>query len=299
MERTAPAGLTGAASVTRRTIGVSTAADPHQARRCNGGGSLDCRTSPALPPQFRRHRERVDLLVFPPGDLIAGLVQQPVVHRAQRHRVFVGDLPSHRLRLGEAKVVRLRLVAAADQARLAGDELQMRLVADAVRLGQRQCRLVDPPTVRRDFGSCLSPVLYAALKQGLKVACRNRRLRRRPDDHPRVPVLWPVPCWTGWRMPLPARHCHRHGLVCRSSCRVRLRLRMRMSGSPPRSSQPRPRRRWRHDAMQWLFLWSLFVSAEVRRVRHLHRFSASRRCIVPTVMTVPARRCIRFYGGDR
>ena len=75
--------------------------------------------------------------------LVADPVQGAVVGAAERHHEFVADLAAERPRLGEAQVVRVGRLAAADQAGLLGDEPQVLLVAVALGLRQREHALVD------------------------------------------------------------------------------------------------------------------------------------------------------------
>ena len=63
----------------------------------------------------------------PPGALIARLVQGIVVPVAQRHGELIGHLEPEGARLGEANVMRLRGATPAHEARLAGDEGEVRL----------------------------------------------------------------------------------------------------------------------------------------------------------------------------
>src|SRR4051794_6871736 len=95
---------------------------------CTSTGDFLCL---APPPKIGCHGKRINGLIFPPRDLVAGLVQQPVMQRTQRHGVFVRDFPAHRPRLCEAQMMRLRPVAAADEAGLSSNEPQMRLVSNA------------------------------------------------------------------------------------------------------------------------------------------------------------------------
>ncbi len=63
--------------------------------------------------------------------------------RHKRHGELVADLAAERPALREAQVVRVRRLAAADQARLLGDESDMVAVADPPRLRQGERALVD------------------------------------------------------------------------------------------------------------------------------------------------------------
>ena len=63
---------------------------------------------------------------------------------ADRDRVFVADLAAERARLGKADVMGFRGRAAADDARLRGDELAVLFVAQANGLSDN----ATPPSVR-------------------------------------------------------------------------------------------------------------------------------------------------------
>jgi hypothetical protein len=63
--------------------------------------------------------------------------------RPLRDREFVADFAAERLDLSEAKVVRVAGHAPADEARLGGHELDVRLVPGASDLGQVEHALVD------------------------------------------------------------------------------------------------------------------------------------------------------------
>ena len=74
----------------------------------------------------------------PPFALIPCLVQRIVVAIAQGHGELVRHLETERPLLGEANMVRLGGPAGAHEAGLAGNEDEMRLVANALVLGNEQ-----------------------------------------------------------------------------------------------------------------------------------------------------------------
>ena len=61
-----------------------------------------------------------------------------VVRPAQWNGEFVADFAAQGPRLGEPKVVRIGWATSANQARMRGNELQMRLVAMSARLAERK-----------------------------------------------------------------------------------------------------------------------------------------------------------------
>jgi len=83
----------------------------------------------SLGPKAGRRGQRIDLLLFPPGTLIALSVQFTVVQSADWDGEPVVDFPPHRQLLGELDVVRIRWGSATDQTGLRGHELQMLAVA--------------------------------------------------------------------------------------------------------------------------------------------------------------------------
>ena len=82
-----------------------------------------------LHPKVLGGLQGIDPEVFPPGLLIARLMQLSMVTAAERHGEFITDFKAHRSRLGKAQMMRVTWLTPADQTRLAGHELQMRLVA--------------------------------------------------------------------------------------------------------------------------------------------------------------------------
>ena len=76
-------------------------------------------------PKAGRHGQRINLLLLPPGTLIALPVKFTVVQSADWDGEAVSDFPPHRPLLGKLDVVRIRWGSAADKTRLGGHELQM------------------------------------------------------------------------------------------------------------------------------------------------------------------------------
>ena len=87
--------------------------------------------------------ERIDIALLPPLTFLAGGVDVVVVNGAKRDGELVADLQTKAFRLRVTHVVRVRGRAAADKARLGGDEANMLLAADALRLTEGQNALVD------------------------------------------------------------------------------------------------------------------------------------------------------------
>ncbi len=97
-----------------------------------------------LLPELPGDLQRLDAELVPEWQLVAGLMQLPVVTAAERHGELVADLHADGTRLGKAQVVRIAGLTAADQTGLRGDEVEMRAVADPFGLGKRQRAFVDP-----------------------------------------------------------------------------------------------------------------------------------------------------------
>ena len=71
----------------------------------------------------------------PPGAFVAGSVEFVVMAVAQRHGELVRDFEAHGARLCKAEMVGVRGPAPADETRLAGDEGEMRLIAQPLVFG--------------------------------------------------------------------------------------------------------------------------------------------------------------------
>ena len=71
-------------------------------------------------------------------------MQLPMVPAAERHRELIADFEADCPGLGKPQVMRIAGLPAADQARLRGDKLQMRLVTQPLRFSDGELALVDP-----------------------------------------------------------------------------------------------------------------------------------------------------------
>ena len=85
----------------------------------------------------------IDLQVFPPSCLIAGLMQLPMMTAAERHGELITDLETDRPRLRKPQMMRIGGLPPANQARLGGNKFQVCLVAQALGLGDGELALVD------------------------------------------------------------------------------------------------------------------------------------------------------------
>jgi hypothetical protein len=92
--------------------------------------------------------QRIDFESFPPCNLIAGLMQLPMVPTAKRHREFIADLKTDGSRLSKPQMMRIARLSPANQAGLGSNELQMRLVTQPLGLGKGE--LAPSPLSSRD-----------------------------------------------------------------------------------------------------------------------------------------------------
>jgi len=95
-------------------------------------------------PKLARNLERVDAGGVPPGSLIAGAMGRTVMDSAKWYREFIARLTTKCARLHEPQVMRIRRLAATQEAWLEGDVAKMLLVAVATRRTYREHALVDP-----------------------------------------------------------------------------------------------------------------------------------------------------------
>ena len=76
---------------------------------------------PGLSPELTGDPDGVDPGCLPPGLLIDGTMHRTVVRTAEWHGKFVAHFAAKRPRLHITKMMRIALLAAADQTRLLGD----------------------------------------------------------------------------------------------------------------------------------------------------------------------------------
>jgi hypothetical protein len=94
-------------------------------------------------PKLAGDLERVDASLLPPGLLVADAMNRAVMRAAQRDGEFIASLAAERARLHESDVVRIRRLAAAQEARLLGHKSKMVPVAIAARRSHREHALID------------------------------------------------------------------------------------------------------------------------------------------------------------
>lgn len=96
-----------------------------------------------LEPQRLRNRKRLDVHAVPPRDLVAGVMELPVMISAQRDRELVADFHAERPWLGKAQVMRVGWLAPAYKAGMRRYKSQMRLFPDSFRLSDGERAFVD------------------------------------------------------------------------------------------------------------------------------------------------------------
>ena len=99
--------------------------------------------TPRRNPEYPRRRDGIDSSSLPPGNFVAEAMVVPMMGSAQRYGEFVADLASHRAGLGEPQMVGVRRASPANQARLRGHELEMRLVTMPAGLADHKLAFLD------------------------------------------------------------------------------------------------------------------------------------------------------------
>ena len=94
-------------------------------------------------PEPAGNLDRVDAGLPPPRALVARAVDRAMVPSAERDCELVTDLAAQRTRLSESKMVGVRGLAAAHEARLLGDIAKVLPVAVATRGSDREDTFVD------------------------------------------------------------------------------------------------------------------------------------------------------------
>jgi hypothetical protein len=94
-------------------------------------------------PELARDLERVDTGSLPPCPFVRRAMHRAVVRATQRDSEFVAGLAAERPRLDVPKMMRIRWLAAADEACLLNNVTQMLPVAIPARCSNREDTLVD------------------------------------------------------------------------------------------------------------------------------------------------------------
>ena len=98
---------------------------------------------PGLPPQLTGDLHGIDAGRLPPGLLVAGAMDRAVMRAAERDGEFIAHFAAERPRLQVAKMMRIGLFAAADEARLLGNIAKVLPITIAPRCRNDEQALVD------------------------------------------------------------------------------------------------------------------------------------------------------------
>ena len=88
-------------------------------------------------PECPGGNDRIDFDAFPPIGFVTAAMNFAMMTSAKRNGELIADLTPHRAALGEAKVMGISGLPAADQTRVCGDKLHMIAVTVPSRLRQR------------------------------------------------------------------------------------------------------------------------------------------------------------------
>jgi hypothetical protein len=94
-------------------------------------------------PKLTGDLDRIDTGLLPPCSFVADAMNGAVMDAAERHREFIAGLAAERPWLQVSKVMRVRWLAAANEAGLSGDKAQVLPVAITPRRDNREHTLVD------------------------------------------------------------------------------------------------------------------------------------------------------------
>ena len=100
-----------------------------------------------LSPELPGDLDGVDAGRLPPGLLVAGAMDRPVMRAAERDGEFVARFAAESPRLQVAKMMRIGLFAAADETRLLGNITKVLPVTVAPRGSDREDALVRCPSL--------------------------------------------------------------------------------------------------------------------------------------------------------
>src|SRR5262249_48845454 len=102
-------------------------------------------------PKFAGDLDGIDAGLLPPGFFIAGAMGRAVMRATERDRKFIACLAAERARLHTSDVMRIRRLAAAQQARLLHYKAKVVPVAIASRRRHREHALIDADLIGATF----------------------------------------------------------------------------------------------------------------------------------------------------
>src|SRR5262249_8286908 len=111
-------------------------------------------------PKLARNLERIDAGGLPPGPLVAGAMSCTVMDTAKRHCEFIACLTTKRTGLHEPQMMRIRRLAAAQEARLEGNVAKMLAVAVPPWRSDHEDALIDACNRTGRWRRLLRPLLY-------------------------------------------------------------------------------------------------------------------------------------------
>ena len=137
---------------------------------------------PGLSPELTGNLDGVDAGRLPPGLLVAGAMDRAVMRAAERDGEFIAHFAAERPRLQIAKMMRIGLFAAANEASLLGDITKVLAVPIAPWGRNGEYALVDAVgliAVAVSFRKCLIGAHKINMSPGSSVVCRFHGCGRR------------------------------------------------------------------------------------------------------------------------
>ena len=132
---------------------------------------------PGLLPELTGDLDGVDAGRLPPGLLVAGAMDGAVMRAAERDGEFIADFAAERPRLQVAKMMRVGLFAAADEACLLGHIAKVLAVTIAPRCRNDERALVDALGLIEVVVSLRTPLMRSNssnMSSGSSVVCGFR-----------------------------------------------------------------------------------------------------------------------------
>ena len=114
---------------------------------------------PGLSPKLTGDLDGIDAGRGPPGLLIAGAMDRAMMRAAERDGEFIAGLAAERPRLQVAKMMRIGLFAAADEACLLGNVAKVLPVAIATRCSNGEDTFIDAVDRRKVAAFGRDPLL--------------------------------------------------------------------------------------------------------------------------------------------
>ena len=142
---------------------------------------------PGLSPELTGDLDGVDAGRLPPGLLVAGAMDRAVMRAAERDGEFIADFAAERPRLQVAKMMRIGLFAAADEARLLRNITKVLPVTIAPRCRNDEHALVDAVGlvgIAVSFRACLMGANKVNMGSWSSIVCGFHGFGRCELQHP-------------------------------------------------------------------------------------------------------------------